>query len=283
MAFTMTSIVLVLSLLMGSAGVTVYAAQDSLPNQALYEVKTLSEDIAIYLPLSDAEKLELELNYASRRVDEIASMVVMGLEPPEYVLSRLEKHLDQAIRLTLNIRERDMMKVLLRIRERLGGQEEKLNEVLQATPAIRRAREAIQTRLRWAEFGLNDPNTFREQARIQNHYNQPPDSNGSYGSGRGNDGYGPGPHSTRTPTPGNGYGPDMDKDDKSPGNGTVPYITGTPTPGSGYGLDPGPDPSSTCTPGAGLCPNPDTGSPGKGQNDHQGPDNGSGKTGGPRN
>jgi hypothetical protein len=290
MTLTVTSIVLVLSLLMGGAGVTVYAAQDSLPSQALYEVKTLSEDVATYLPISDAEKIELELNYASRRVNEINRMAMLDLDPPESVITRLEKHLDQVISLALNTREKDMMRMLLKIRERLVGQEKTLRQTLQSGPAIERAREAIQTRLQWAEFGLNDPGKFREQARLQNRYSQPPESSGGYGPGpgtnpdreSGDDGYGPGPHMMGTPTPGNGDGPGPEKDEEPPGYSPGPHATGTPTPGSGYGPGPGPDPSCTCTPGSGAGSNPDPGPLGGGHNHHEDPSDGSGKAGSPQ-
>jgi hypothetical protein len=290
MTLTVTSIVLVLSLLMGGAGVTVYAAQDSLPSQALYEVKTLSEDVATYLPISDAEKIELELNYASRRVNEINRMAMLDLDPPESVITRLEKHLDQVISLALNTREKDMMRMLLKIRERLVDQEKTLRQTLQSGPAIERAREAIQTRLQWAEFGLNDPGKFREQARLQNRYSQPPESSGGYGPGpgtnpdreSGDDGYGPGPHMMGTPTPGNGDGPGPEKDEEPPGYSPGPYATGTPTPGSGYGPGPGPDPSCTCTPGSGAGSNPDPGPLGGGHNHHEDPSDGSGKAGSPQ-
>ena len=53
-------VIVTLALALGGTGITAYAAQDSLPDQPLYGVKTLTEDLQ--LQLNSRTKNQLSIN-----------------------------------------------------------------------------------------------------------------------------------------------------------------------------------------------------------------------------
>ena len=57
------AVVLAVVVFFGGSGVTVYAAQDSLPDQALYPVKTWSEDVTLSLTRSPQMRLNHVLEF----------------------------------------------------------------------------------------------------------------------------------------------------------------------------------------------------------------------------
>ena len=80
--FSMVSLIstmgLVLGLVFGGAGATVLAAQESLPGQALYGVKTISEDARLELTTNPDAKFQLAMVLANRRAQEIGSLLQDG-------------------------------------------------------------------------------------------------------------------------------------------------------------------------------------------------------------
>lgn len=236
---TLASIVLVLALMFGGSGATVLAAQTSLPDQPLYRIKTFSEDIALRYSQEENQRLQMELEYTNRRVDEMVAMSEMGVEPPETVLERLEKHLDQVVALAARAEEAEMTRILSQIRDRLRQQIRSLDEAQEVGQLMTRTMEAVQIRLRWAELGLNEPAAFQAQARFRNQFSEPPEfgEGPGYGPGPnpndGSSGFGPGPGSKLEP-PDDRSGPHMDGDPSG-------YSTG---PGPGSDQEPGPDSDS---------------------------------------
>ena len=61
------SFIVALTLAFGGAGATVYAAQDSLPNDFLYPVKTFSEDFQLAFQNDDFDELTLLGLFADRQ------------------------------------------------------------------------------------------------------------------------------------------------------------------------------------------------------------------------
>ena len=60
--------------LFGGGAAVVLAAQDSMPDEALYPVKTLSEDARLSFTASDQMQLDLILDYTDRRISEILTL-----------------------------------------------------------------------------------------------------------------------------------------------------------------------------------------------------------------
>ncbi len=251
---TLASVLLILTLLFGGSGATAYAAQNSLPDQLLYPVKLASEDLRSELTPSTQARLELALQFASRRAEEMTEMLQAGKQTPASLLARWQLEVDQALRLSAGLDNAQMSQSLQQVRQTLRAQEGDLNQVQasgQTEPVLLRARDMLQTRLQLVESGLADPQTFRARTR-NGQFAAPPTTAptgvntpvpgtgaGTLSTGAGN------PWTTGTPTPGSGYGS---------GNGGNPWTTGTPTPGSSYG--PGPGDCTTCTPSGGGSGNP---------------------------
>jgi hypothetical protein len=71
------ALVLLLSLLVGGNGV-VMAAQDSLPGDRLYPIKTALEKVNLAISLDETQEAQLQVEYTKRRVDELNRLVLEG-------------------------------------------------------------------------------------------------------------------------------------------------------------------------------------------------------------
>jgi hypothetical protein len=99
LAFTtlMAALAIVL-LLFGGAGATAYAAQGALPGDALYNLKTSLEATQVRLSRDAARQAQLHLDFAQRRLDEIASLIAEGrFDDIGTATSEFEAHVQQAI------------------------------------------------------------------------------------------------------------------------------------------------------------------------------------------
>ena len=77
--FSMASVILVIVLTLSAlGGGTAYAAQDSLPGDALYPVKLGTEQLRMMLPGDDVVKAERALSFAERRVGEMEALAEEG-------------------------------------------------------------------------------------------------------------------------------------------------------------------------------------------------------------
>jgi|GEM_PF-1406528 len=75
---SVAAILLVLVVLSGSAGYIVSAAENSLPGDSLYKVKTAVETARLKLTTSPQSKVALEVEFAARRLDEVTALTKMG-------------------------------------------------------------------------------------------------------------------------------------------------------------------------------------------------------------
>ena len=77
--FSMASVILVIVVaLIALGGGTVYAAQDSLPGDALYPVKLGTEQVIMLLPGNDVVKAERAVGFAERRIGELEALAEKG-------------------------------------------------------------------------------------------------------------------------------------------------------------------------------------------------------------
>ncbi len=276
---TIITILVTLTLLFGGAGVTVYAAQDSLPDDTLYPVKTASEEIRLTLASGAQSKLDLLDDFNHRRVAEMQALWADGTPIPEETAARLQNQLDTALELAAGLDDAGLTQALTQIQANVQTQAQFMAQAVNAgagDPVMIRAQEMLQEQARLAESGLADPQLFRQRMRERTR-NQSglPTLAPTVTQGAG----GAGPNSTRTGEPDPG------------GAGPNPARTGTPEPGGGYG--PGPQASQTGTPAGGYGPGPGDGEctatctpaqdgsgpgpgPGEGQNPSQTPSGGNG-------
>ena len=164
---TIASFIVVLALMVGGSGLTAFAAQNSLPNQSLYQIKTFTEDLTLRSMQRNEHRLQVELNYSDRRVLEMVRLREMQQVVPESTITRWENHLDQSLLIAANSEGNEMVRALKQIRERLENQAGLLVSCPDQDPLQVRLREMIQTRIAWTELGLDDPNEFHQQAQVR--------------------------------------------------------------------------------------------------------------------
>jgi hypothetical protein len=247
----LVSLLLVVASLAGFTG-TLYAAQDDLPGQMLYPLKTWSEDVQVALTADPAHQVERLMDMAQRRVEETVALAQAGQDPPETVLQRMERHFYQAMERAAAQGDDQMVQTLARVEARLRAMQQMLANAPQ-TPVRERVWTQLEAWRRLAQVGETDPARFRQQIRERVRQNIPgsPEPSGPRGP-MGTPGAGPGP--TRTPGTGPGPGPTQ-----TPGGGSGPG----PMPTLGTGPGPGPMPTLGTGPGPGPMPTPGTG-PGPG-------------------
>jgi hypothetical protein len=159
------SILVVAGLLFGGSA-TVYAAQDDLPGQILYPVKTWSEDARLSLAADPQQQIDLLMEFAQRRVEEMVALTAQGLTPPAGVQARLERHLKEALQIAAGMDDASLQIAIRHIQTALQND---LQIMLQAGGEISQnliqAREMIEMRLRLVETGQTDPQGFRQTIR----------------------------------------------------------------------------------------------------------------------
>ncbi len=280
MLHTLIAIIVTITLFFGGAGATVYAAQGSLPDEALYPIKTWSENVRLSLAGSSQGKLDLTLEFTERRVAEIVDLQASARQVPEGVVNRLQEELDAALRIAAGMNDSQMVQALEQIRLRAETQSQIMTALMaggsgQEGQVLARIQERLQEQTQLAAGGEADPQGFRLQVRNRDRQNRPtqapnptqpgpnPHTPSAMPSPTGNS-YGPGPGGNQaTGTPGQ-YGPGEPNPSKTPLPTGGSYGPGpgagqqTSTPG-GYG--PGPQAgTSTCTPAqngrSGPGPNP---------------------------
>lgn len=271
MVSLLATIAIVLGLVFGGAGATVLAAQDSLPGQPLYTVKTISEDARLELTSNPEARFQLALALSSRRAMEIGALIQAGELVPPQIATRLQSHMQLALSLAAGLDETTVQtEALLELQRHLRDQDRvmgqgRINAPEFTDPVVAQIREQIQNQLQLVEMGLEDPLQF------QLRYHQPdldlPDESDELLATEDpsslDGGYGPGP----------GPGPN-----EQPGEGQLGPMTPPETPPAGDGYGPGPvdcDPQTDCEPaydGNGMGPNnPGTGNPDPSEPQHNAP------------
>lgn len=169
---TVLTLIVVLSLAFG--GGTVAAAQISMPDDALYQIKLLSEDARLSISADQETQLQLSLEFAERRMEEIQTMLQMGETPPETVMTRLQNQMDYALRLAINMPDEQLQSTLLQVQTRLQQQDQTMTQLqlnLEADPALLQIQDRVKTmlqqQLQLCQTGLTDPDLLREQLRIR--------------------------------------------------------------------------------------------------------------------
>ena len=161
---TIATIMIILGLLLGGTTATAYAAQDALPTDTLYPVKVLTENIQADLTSNPDLKLELALQFAETRIDEINQLKEEGLMPPEPVYANLQMQIQRAIELATQLGEQSLEPALLQIRDRLQNQVQLLGEDSE-DPVLLRTRTLLQERIQLVDTGLGNLNGFYYEAQ----------------------------------------------------------------------------------------------------------------------
>lgn len=185
MLTALATIIVAAVMLFGGAGATVFAAQDSVPDDLLYAVKTWSEDIQLSLTNNPQAKFDLVEGYILRRFTETDSMIEEMKPIPPGLASRLENQLNYMLQLASQSKDNEEMEsALIRIRSMLqdriqlmANQGEYIPEW--AIPAYAQIQQMLNERLRRIETGIEEPLKFRQQMESPAGGYSPGSGNGS--------------------------------------------------------------------------------------------------------
>jgi hypothetical protein len=163
---TLARLALVLTLLLGGAGATTFAAQASMPSDALYPVKLFTEDVHLGLTTKTQSEFNLLLNLANKRVDEIVFEVGEGHSVSNRVTTRLQQHLQTALEHAAQLDDQALQQAMEQLHTMAQVQTQTLSQ-LQAQ-ASSNSDEALQLSQQTmaqlqiiAQGAIEDPTTFR--------------------------------------------------------------------------------------------------------------------------
>jgi hypothetical protein len=216
---TLIAVVLAVVVLFGGPSATVFAAQGSLPDQALYPLKTWSEDAILSLTESAQTRLQYALDFSDRRVAEMTGLLADGKPIPDGVETRLQNELDMVLELAAGMDDSQAMQQLAHIQQRAETQLQTMTMLMSgapesAGPLLLMAHARLQEQVHLAAMGESDMPGFRMQIR-QRFQNQ--GGSGNPLPGTGNTPQGPGPmNPTAMPSP-SGTGPGMHQPTQTPG------------------------------------------------------------------
>jgi hypothetical protein len=172
---TIMAIVLGISLMMGGAGATTYAAQDSLPTEFLYPVKTWTENVRLSWTQDKDQQIDLLLALNDRRLDEILALAEIGKPIPEAIAIQLQKQLSLALKAASELEEGEMVKAMEKIQVNIRKQDQIMimlhtNMPDHADPVLAQIRETIREQNRLVESGIDTPLNLQQQ--LQQRYGQ---------------------------------------------------------------------------------------------------------------
>ncbi len=180
------TIAAVLLVALSSLGGTVYAAQAAQPDDLLYGVKTLTEDIQVSLESDPEEKLDLYVSFASRRLQEIQNQLAAGEEVSDKALALLEKHTQKMLEQAARLEGQGLDKALLQIEANLQKQNQIMAELGRehpqgSPPGLLKAQEKIRERLELVGNGLKEPQKFKDtiKGKSDDHQNGNGQENGN--------------------------------------------------------------------------------------------------------
>ena len=157
--------ILVLAGLLFGGGATVNAARDDLPNQPLYSVKTMSEDVSLQFQNEPQEKVARLMELSQVRIQEMERLAEADQTVPDQVRVRLEQHIRQALQFSADMDEATMDQTLLQIRDRLQQQDRDMEQLQYqasqaAQPVLLQTLTMLQQHLQLVEEGLLNHEMF---------------------------------------------------------------------------------------------------------------------------
>jgi hypothetical protein len=218
------AMVLAVGVLFGSGGAVVVGAQEAMPEDVLYPVKTWSEDARLWAESAPLSKMDLALQFADRRAEEILHQFEADLPVPDYVLGRMMDEDDLALSIAAQAGDADAPAALEKVRDRMENHERVLDYVGQGMgpdedAMLLQTRQNIRQRLELLNGDLHDPQVRTKiLEQVRDRANRPEDApagetnqNGEGGTGAGTgseSGQGAGPQDTPASGGGNGQGLD---------------------------------------------------------------------------
>jgi len=114
-----TTLLIVMGLVFGGTGVTVAAAQSAMPDDFLYPVKLVSEDVALSLNTNPEAAYNTELALTQRRAEEMVQLALREGVYDEEAAQRLMLRIDHALRTGSSLDGEEMPKAMLQMQNHL--------------------------------------------------------------------------------------------------------------------------------------------------------------------
>jgi hypothetical protein len=297
-----SSIILALAVVIGGGGITAYAAQESLPNDALYPVKLFLEDTTYSLASDLETQVSLLTTFANNRIDEIVTLSLAGEPVPEDVVADLQSDLDTMLSLAADAADDETEDLLKYIRQNLRDRDQLMTMSGAPDGVESGIGHMLQAQHQRAQVGIEDPLQFKLMYRNnwEETAEETEDATGPKGNQTGDcteedcEPQGPkGPNAEAgggneaAPGP---KGPKYEWDDTGNENGNADpgnadpgnAAPGNADPGTGDGnADPGNAAPGNPDPGNGEAGDPDPGDPDPGDPDPGNPNPGEGDPGNP--
>ena len=163
-----SSIILALAVVIGGGGITAYAAQESLPNDALYPVKLFLEDTTYSLTSDLETQVGLLTTFANNRIDEIVTLSLAGEPVSQDVVADLQTDLDTMLLLAADAADDETEDLLKYIRQNLRDRDQLMTMSGQpddVDPALGQLRAMLQAQHQRAQAGVEDPLQFKHMFR----------------------------------------------------------------------------------------------------------------------
>jgi hypothetical protein len=243
--------------LLGGGGAVAVGAQEAMPEDTLYPVKILSEDIRLWADANPLSKMDLALEFADRRAEEIVHLVDSGLRVADSVLIRLMEQDDLALSIAAQAGDAEAPAALAMVRARIENHERLLESIQPGmgpseSAQLLKTRETMRQRLELLQGDLHDPQVrLRILEQVRDRENRPEVTPAGQTNQNGNEDAGQGA----------GAGSD-------PGQGGGKQAEGTPVPGGGNGEGQGLDATCECQ---NVCGGQGAGGNGNGPNDETSP------------
>ena len=179
MSFLFLKAALIFTIVFGSVGGVMVAAEDSLPGSPIYSFKLAREQARLAMNSDPAEEAALHLNLAQERVQEMIQISAQGEVPQDATLTRLQTHMNEAFRYTAQTADEPMEALLIQAQEMTLSQEQALTQAQDQAneQAKSKLKETARQMSHWrleAEEGLQDPLQFR----LSHSNNRPEDAPG---------------------------------------------------------------------------------------------------------
>lgn len=161
---TISTLLVIFTLLFGGTGATVYAAQDSLPNQPLYIVKLASEDVRAGLTANNQTRLDLMMDFVDLRMQEALQLAAQGKAVPGTVWERMDNHYETALHMTAGLDDEQLRQQLVQIQARIAIDLAKLNQLSSDSryrDEVARVQVTLLNDLQLVLLGLTDPFAYR--------------------------------------------------------------------------------------------------------------------------
>jgi uncharacterized membrane protein YgcG len=152
---------------------TVSAAQDALPNQPLYQIKLMSEDMKLWFVSDANQQVQLLMQQVQNRLEEMRSLTSEGVSPPTALMNRAQERIQRALHIATGLDDPSKVALLQQLRTRLQTQEQLMEQFQQSNceecvPVLQQTREMLRTQLREVEDDLATPEPAPLQLQNQN-------------------------------------------------------------------------------------------------------------------